>query len=88
MGLLEMLGLGGPRPKGRGGFGRMTQDNLEADEATEGRLEPPTAALMDGAPPSSASGRHVPHSRGAAEVSAGHAVGHGATEADATHLPG
>jgi hypothetical protein len=49
-----------PRPKRRR---RSMHDNLEHDAASEGRIEPSTAALMEGAPPGGTSGRVQPPRR-------------------------
>ncbi|GMA20751.1 hypothetical protein MM440_09010 [Arsenicicoccus piscis] len=88
---LHRLGVTGPRPTGRSAHEpRPTDDNLDADASVEGRLDPSTAALMDGAPPGSTSGRAQPERRprptGDPDPRSG--PGAGASEADATHLPG
>ncbi len=59
---------------------RRASDNLVHDEASEGRLEPSTAALMEGAPPAGSDGRTQPgrrkatgrHTEGANETETGH----------------
>jgi hypothetical protein len=44
----------------KGQPGTQIPDNLEADSSIEGRLDPNTAALMEGAPPAGTSGRTQP----------------------------
>lgn len=53
------------------------------DDEFEGGLEPNTAALMDGAPPSGASGRAVPTG-----PSTGDPGAHGTDEGETENLPG
>ncbi|MBK8468398.1 MAG: indolepyruvate ferredoxin oxidoreductase family protein [Actinomycetales bacterium] len=62
---------------------RARHGNLEHDVASEGRIEPSTAALMDGAPPGGTSGRDQPERRTQTGVR-----GDGTTEGDTEHLPG
>ena len=69
-----------PRPKRRR---RSTHDNLEHDAASEGRIEPSTAALMEGAPPAGTSGRAQPYRRTRTGVH-----DEGTAEGDTEHLPG
>ena len=57
--------------------------NLEWDAAVEGRLEPSTAALMEGVPPAGSGGRLAPPQRAA---SGAHTTG--PAEDDTEHLPG
>jgi indolepyruvate ferredoxin oxidoreductase len=57
--------------------------NLEWDADVEGRLEPSTAALMEGVPPAGSGGRLAPPQRAA---SGAHTTGPG--EDDTEHLPG
>lgn len=79
------MGLFGWRShKSTGGPGAPSPENTVADEALEGHLEPNTAALMDGAPPAGASGRHQP---------SGSPPGYkqeppGPSEDDTQHMPG
>ena len=63
--------------------GSPSPENTEADLENEGRLEPNTAALMDGAPPAGASGRVQP-SGGSPDPRAAH----GPSEDDTQHMPG
>jgi hypothetical protein len=68
---------------GPGRPGGAHPENPTAYPPVEGRLEPNTAALMDGAPPGGVSGRAGPEPdpKQAGEPS-------GPTETDTTHLPG
>ena len=78
MGLLDRLRR---HPTGRPGS--PSPENTEADEELEGRLDPNTAALMDGAPPAGASGRIQP-SGGSPDPR----TPHGPSEDDTQHMPG
>ena len=69
-----------PRPKRRR---RSMHDNLEHDAASEGRIEPSTAALMEGAPPGGTSGRVQPPRRTRTGVH-----DEGTNEGDTGNLPG
>jgi len=69
-----------PRPKRRR---QSMHDNLEHDVASEGRIEPSTAALMEGAPPAGTSGRIQPPRRTRTGVH-----DEGTNESDTTNLPG
>ncbi len=78
MGLKEWIT--GPRPTGRPAGSKPGQENLEHDDS-EGMLDPQTAALGDGAVPSSTSGRVTPSARRLDPDA-------GASETDTQHLPG
>lgn len=69
-----------PRPKRRR---QSMHDNLEHDAASEGRIEPSTAALMEGAPPAGTSGRGQPERRTRTGVH-----DEGTAEGDTVNLPG
>ena len=69
-----------PRPKRRR---HSVHGNLEHDAASEGRIEPSTAALMEGAPPAGTSGRGVPLRRTKTGVHDERTA-----EGDTEHLPG
>jgi len=69
-----------PRPKRRR---PSVHGNLEHDAASEGRIEPSTAALMEGAPPAGTSGRGVPLRRTKTGVHDERTA-----EGDTEHLPG
>jgi indolepyruvate ferredoxin oxidoreductase len=72
---LSRIGARAARPA-RGG-------NLERDVESEGRLDPSTAALMEGAPPASTGGRAQPTRRARTGAHTD-----GATETETGHLPG
>ena len=69
-----------PRPKRRR---QSMHDNLEHDAVSEGRIEPSTAALMEGAPPAGTSGRGQPERRTRTGVH-----DEGTAEGDTVNLPG
>ncbi|MGY1712266.1 hypothetical protein ACI8AC_22425 [Geodermatophilus sp. SYSU D00758] len=67
----------------RGAPGARDDDGLEADPAVEGRLDPNTAALTEGAPPAGADGRVQPSG-----TSPDPRPPRGPSEGDVQNLPG